>query len=151
MATLPLPHRSIAAGLLTAAFVLETSCAAARKAGPAAPALPRVTTATGLVYEVVQPGSSDPARPGQTVFIHETLTVDGKQIFSSRDKNRPVKFLLGGNQVIPGVDQAVNGMRPGERRKVTVHPALDGRTFDPAFIRPTATRYYDIELVRIGE
>jgi peptidylprolyl isomerase len=89
------------------------------------------------------------AKPGQTVLIHEILTVDGKQIFSSRDKNSPVKFVLGGNQVIPGVDEAVTGMRVGERRKATVPPALDGRTFDPAFIRSDADRHYDIELVRI--
>ena len=40
-------------------------------------------------------------------------------------------------------------MRVGELRKVTVPPALDGRTFVPALIRADADRHYDIELVQI--
>ena len=58
-------------------------------------------------------------------------------------------FVLGGNQVIPGVDEGVTGMRVGERRKLLVPPKLDGRTFDPAFIPADAIRHYDIELVEI--
>lgn len=84
------------------------------------------------------------------MLIHETLTLaDGKRIFSSRDKNNPVKFLLGGNQAIAGVDVGVTGMRVGERRKLIVPPSLDGRTFDPAFIPPGSILHYDIELIKI--
>ena len=54
-----------------------------------------VKTPSGLVYEVVQPGTGAVAKPA------------------------------------------------------TVPPALDGRTFDPAFIRPEANRHHDIELVGI--
>lgn len=88
-------------------------------------------------------------KPGQTVLIYEVLSVDGKQIFSSREKNRPVKFLLGGNQVIPGLGETVTGIRVGERRKATVPPALDGRTLGPELLRPNADRHFDIELVEI--
>lgn len=126
------------------------SCARHPRSLPPIASAPKlVKTGSGLSYEIVQQGSGAIARPGQTVLIHEILTVDGKQIFSSRDKNSPVKFLLGGNQVIRGVDETVTGMRVGERRKATVPPALDGRSFDPAFIRPDADRHYDIELVEI--
>jgi FKBP-type peptidyl-prolyl cis-trans isomerase FkpA len=136
--------------LASLAVIAGASCARqARSLPPIAAFTKVVKTGSGLVYEVVQQGTGAIAKPGQTVLIHEILTVDGKQIFSSRDKNSPVKFLLGGNQVIPGVDEAVTGMRVGERRKATVPPALDGRTFDPAFIRPDADRHYDIELVGI--
>jgi FKBP-type peptidyl-prolyl cis-trans isomerase len=51
--------------------------------------------------------------------------------------------------VIRGVDEGVTGMRVGERRKLLVPPALDGRKFDPSFIPPDAIRHYDIELVEI--
>jgi FKBP-type peptidyl-prolyl cis-trans isomerase len=70
-------------------------------------------------------------------------------IFTSRKNNQTVTFLLGGNQVIAGVDEGVTGMRVGERRKLRVPPSLDGRTFDPKFIPPDAIRHYDIELVEI--
>ncbi len=110
----------------------------------------QVKTKSGLIYEVVKEGIGAIARPGQTVLIHETLTLaNGKQIFSSRDKNNPVKFLLGGNQVIAGVDEGVTGMKVGERRKLIVPPSLDGRTFDPEFIPHGAMLHYDIELLEI--
>jgi peptidylprolyl isomerase len=132
------------------AVAAASSCARPRQnTAQAAPAAKAVRTASGLVYEVIQAGSGAIAKPGNTVLIHETLTVDGKEIFSSRTKNAPVKFLIGGNQVIPGVDETVSGMRVGERRRAIVPPALDGRKFDPAFIRPDADRHYDIELVEI--
>lgn len=110
----------------------------------------QVKSKSGLVYEIVVKGTGPIAKSGQTVRIHETLTLpDGKLVFTSRKNNRPVTFVLGGNQVIPGVDEGVTGMRVGERRKLLVSPSLDGRKFDPAFIPPEAVRHYDIELIEI--
>ena len=109
-----------------------------------------ITTKSGLVYEILVKGTGPAAKPGQTVRIHETLSLaDGKVLFTSRKNNRPVTFVLGGNQVIAGVDEGVTGMRVGERRKLLVPPSLDGRQFDPAFIPPEAVRHYDIELMEI--
>jgi peptidylprolyl isomerase len=109
-----------------------------------------VHTKSGLVYRVIAKGAGPPAMPGQRVTIHETLTLpDGKLIFSTHAKNEPVTFQLGANQVIPGVEEGVTGMRVGERRELRVPPALDGRQFDPAFIPPNAIRHYDIELIAI--
>jgi FKBP-type peptidyl-prolyl cis-trans isomerase len=115
------------------------------------PSAPNQTkTKTGLIYETVAKGSGAIARRGDTVRIHETLSLpDGRVIFNSREKNQTVTIILGGNQVIPGVDEGVTGMRVGERRRLLVPPSLDGRTFDPSFIPPDAIRHYDIELVEI--
>ena len=107
-----------------------------------------VTTKTGLRYQIVVPGNGPAAIPGQFVRIHETTTLaDGTLIYSTRTKNNPVKFLLGGNQVIAGVDEGVSGMRVGERRKLVVPPSLSKRSVSS--IPPDATWYYDIELVEI--
>jgi FKBP-type peptidyl-prolyl cis-trans isomerase len=121
--------------------------------GPAttvAPAEGQVKTRSGLVYEIVAKGTGPTAKRGHKVRIHETLSLpDGTVLFTSRKNNQPVTFVLGGNQVIPGVDEGVTGMRVGERRKLFVPPSLDGRKFDPAFIPPDAIRHYDIELIEI--
>ena len=107
-------------------------------------------TKTGLIYETVAQGAGAIAKRGDKVRIHETLSLpDGRVIFNSREKDRTVTFILGGNQVIPGVDEGVTGMRVGERRRLLVPPSLDGRKFDPSFIPPDAIRHYDIELVEI--
>jgi FKBP-type peptidyl-prolyl cis-trans isomerase len=110
----------------------------------------QVKTKSGLVYEIVTKGTGPTTEAGQTVRIHETLSLpDGRVIFTSRKNNQTVTFVLGANQVIAGVDEGVTGMRVGERRKLLVPPSLDGRKFDPTFIPPDATRHYDIELVEI--
>jgi FKBP-type peptidyl-prolyl cis-trans isomerase len=108
-----------------------------------------IRTASGLELRVVVPGSGPVVRAGQTVTIHEALSLeDGRVLFNSRvAPNKPVTFTLGANQVIRGVDEGVTGMRVGERRRLRVPPALDGRSFDPTFLPPAAIRLYDIELL----
>jgi hypothetical protein len=64
----------------------------------------QVKTTSGLMYEIVVKGTGPIAKRGHTVRIHETLTLpDGKLLFTSRKNNRPVTFVLGGNQVILGL------------------------------------------------
>ncbi len=71
-------------------------------------------------------------------------------IFSSRDKNTPVTFLLGGNQVISGVDEGVSGMRVGERRMLIVPPKLSHRSMYPPNTPPDSVLHIDVELVQIA-
>jgi FKBP-type peptidyl-prolyl cis-trans isomerase len=124
---------------------------AGAQATPDSTAIPWHRTPSGLAYQVAVQGTGPVAMAGDRVTIHETLTLpDGRLIFSSRTQGKPVTFVLGANQVIAGVEEAVRGMWVGERRKVLVPPTLDGRTFDPAFIPPDAIRHYDIELLTIG-
>ena len=81
---------------------------------PQAHRFPRVRSRpeSGLIYEIVAKGNGASAQTGQTVLIHETLTLpDGRVIFTSRKNNQPVKFVLGADQVIQGVDEGVTGMR----------------------------------------
>lgn len=60
------------------------------------------------------------AKPGDTVRLHYTGTLgDGSEFDSSRGRE-PLEFTLGAGQVIPGFDEAVSGMRVGERKTVTI-------------------------------
>ncbi len=137
-------------GMLVLLPYLAANQTQADPAGDGSAAAKQTKTASGLIYETVAKGTGPMARPGDKLRIHETLSLpDGKVIFNSREKNQTVTFVLGANQVIPGVDEGVTGMRVGERRKLLVPPSLDGRTFDPSFIPPDAIRHYDIELVEI--
>lgn len=109
-----------------------------------------ITTATGLQYQILVAGNGPAVGPGQVVRIHETTTLrDGTLIYSTRTANKPLKFLLGGNQVIAGVDEGVTGMKIGERRKLVVPPTLSKRSAYPANTPPDAILYYDIELVEL--
>ncbi len=62
------------------------------------------------------------AKSGDTVRIHYTGTLgDGTQFDSSAGRD-PLEFALGGGQVIPGFDGAVDGMAVGESKSVTIPP-----------------------------
>ncbi len=56
------------------------------------------------------------AKPGDTVKIHYTGKLDDGTVFDSSVNREPLEFTLSGGQVIPGFDQAVVGMSPGETK-----------------------------------
>lgn len=105
---------------------------------------------SGLAYRVLAKGDGPVAAAGQSVSIHETtMLTNGTVIYTSRTKNSPITFLLGGNQVIAGVDEGVTGMRVGERRMLIVPVSLSHRSSYPANTPPDSILHIDIELVGI--
>ncbi len=62
------------------------------------------------------------AKTGDTVRIHYTGTLDDGTQFDSSDGRDPLEFALGGGQVIPGFDSAVDGMTVGDSKSVTIQP-----------------------------
>jgi FKBP-type peptidyl-prolyl cis-trans isomerase len=107
------------------------------------------TTTSGVKYETVKEGDGPEAKPGQSVTVHYTGTFeDGKVFDSSREKGEPFTFKLGNGEVIAGWDEAVAGMKVGERRKLTIPPELGyGTRGQPPAIPPNATLIFDVELL----
>ena len=64
------------------------------------------------------------AKSGDTVRIHYTGTLEDGTQFDSSAGREPLEFSLGSGQVIPGFDNAVDGMSAGEKKSVTI-PAED--------------------------
>lgn len=62
------------------------------------------------------------AKSGDTVRIHYTGKLDDGTEFDSSAGRDPLEFALGGGQVIPGFDQAVDGMNVGEAKSVRIEP-----------------------------
>ena len=62
------------------------------------------------------------AKSGDTVRIHYTGTLDDGTQFDSSAGRDPLEFALGGGQVIPGFDSAVDGMAVGDSKTVTIPP-----------------------------
>jgi FKBP-type peptidyl-prolyl cis-trans isomerase len=65
--------------------------------------------------------------------------------------NHPIRFLVGGGQVIEGMDEAVTGMRVGERRRLVVPPSLSKRSSYPDAFGPEDTLYYDVILPEVTD
>jgi FKBP-type peptidyl-prolyl cis-trans isomerase 2 len=56
------------------------------------------------------------AKPGDIVKIHYTGRLEDGTVFDSSANREPLEFTLDGGQVIPGFEQAVLGMTPGESK-----------------------------------
>nr|5I7Q_A Chain A, Peptidyl-prolyl cis-trans isomerase FKBP1A,FKBP-type 16 kDa peptidyl-prolyl cis-trans isomerase,Peptidyl-prolyl cis-trans isomerase FKBP1A [synthetic construct] len=78
----------------------------------------------GVQVETISPGDGRtfPKR-GQTAVVHYTgMLEDGKKFDSSRDRNKPFKFMLGKQEVIRGWEEGVAQMSVGQRAKLTISP-----------------------------
>uniref|UniRef100_A0A8C6F5H3 peptidylprolyl isomerase n=1 Tax=Monodon monoceros TaxID=40151 RepID=A0A8C6F5H3_MONMO len=75
----------------------------------------------GVQVETISPGDGRtfPKR-GQTCVVHYTgMLEDGKNFDSSRDRNKPFKFVLGKQEVIRGWEEGVAQMSVGQRAKLS--------------------------------
>lgn len=60
------------------------------------------------------------AQSGDTVKLHYTGTLTDGSVFDSSEGRDPLEFTLGAKQVIPGFENAVMGMSPGEAKTVNI-------------------------------
>ncbi len=60
------------------------------------------------------------AKQGDTVKVHYTGKLEDGTVFDSSFNRDPLQFTIGGGQVIPGFEQAVIGMNPGESKTTKV-------------------------------
>jgi len=111
-----------------------------------------IVTDSGLSYEILKSGSGAIAKAGLEVTIKETTKYrDGTLIFSTEQIGGSLTFLLGGNQVVDGVDEGVQGMQIGEVRRLIVSPTLSKRSEYPDYLSPDSVLIYEIELLEILE
>jgi len=62
---------------------------------------------------------------GQTVSIHYVGTFDdGTEFDSSRNRGETLAVQVGGGQVIPGFDEALQGMAVGEVKSISLTPDM---------------------------
>jgi FKBP-type peptidyl-prolyl cis-trans isomerase FkpA len=109
------------------------------------------TTASGLQYEDLTEGTGAEATAGRTVSVHYTgWLTDGQKFDSSKDRNDPFDFVLGGGMVIQGWDEGVQGMKVGGVRRLTIPPQLGyGARGAGGVIPPNATLVFEVELLAV--
>ncbi len=62
------------------------------------------------------------AKQGDTVHVHYTGRLEDGTVFDSSDGKPPLQFVLGTGYVIPGVEQAVEGMAVGDQVSTEISP-----------------------------
>jgi FKBP-type peptidyl-prolyl cis-trans isomerase 2 len=62
------------------------------------------------------------AKQGDTVRIHYTGKFDDGSVFDSSQGRDPLEFEIGSGNIIPGVEEAVIGMKPEETKEAAIPP-----------------------------
>jgi FKBP-type peptidyl-prolyl cis-trans isomerase len=104
-------------------------------------------------------GDGAEALAGKRVTVHYTGWLfdatkpenKGRKFDSSRDRNEPFTFRLGGREVIEGWDRGVAGMKVGGQRTLTIPADMGyGSRGAGGVIPPDATLLFDVELLNVG-
>lgn len=118
------------------------------------------TPATGdqVQAQEVKVGTGAEATPGATVSVLYVGKLTDGTVFdsSAAHENKPLTFVLGSQDMIPGFQIGVNGMKVGGQRVMAVPPALaygnqpvtnpqTGATIIPA----NSTIVFEVELVDV--
>jgi FKBP-type peptidyl-prolyl cis-trans isomerase len=106
----------------------------------------------GIKMEDLKPGDGDAIEFGDTVEVHYVgMLGDGKKFDSTRDRGQPMRFLVGANQILQGIDMGVVGMKLSGIRRLTVPPQFGyGDKGAGGGLVPTkATLIYEVELLKL--
>jgi len=66
---------------------------------------------------------SEAIKTGDTITVNYTGKFEDGNVFDSSEGKEPLKFTVGSGQLIKGFDDAVIGMKAGEKKTVTLAPA----------------------------
>jgi FKBP-type peptidyl-prolyl cis-trans isomerase SlyD len=91
--------------------------------------------------------NKDTVQDGLVVSMEYTLTVDGEELDSSREAG-PLQFLAGYDNIVPGLEREMVGMKIGESKDVLVLPVDGyGEFDDEAFMEVPRSEFpSDMEL-----
>jgi len=139
----------LVAGLFLLVLVFQ-NCTSSTSPVPSSNKSDFVETASGLKYKILREGNGEPVKVGEEILLHETMSYNNDSLlFDSRKVADPIKVLVGGNQVIKGLDEGLVGMKKGEIKKLIIPPALNKRNGIQTFPHPDSTLIYEVELVDI--
>jgi len=104
-----------------------------------------------LKIDTIVEGSGVESKAGDNLTVHYTGTLeDGTKFDSSVDRGSPFSFILGIGQVIEGWEKGMEGMKVGEKRKLTIQPEYGyGARGVPGVIPSNAVLIFEVELLAI--
>jgi peptidylprolyl isomerase len=116
-------------------------------APPPSPPPPAVTTASGLRFQVLEPGTGRRPRPGDAVLVrYEGRLADGT-VFDATVQ--PVGLPV--SDLVPGFTEALQLMNEGGRYRFWIPPALAyGAEGSSGAVPPNAELDFTVTLIRVG-
>lgn len=110
----------------------------------------KITTSSGLEYQIVKKGSGNFAVDGDVVSVHYTGKFEDGEVFdSSVERGEPITFKLGEGRVIKGWEEGIRLLNKGAKASFRIPPSLAYGESGVGPIPPGATLLFDVELVDI--
>lgn len=86
---------------------------------------------------------------GKVVSLEYTVKLDDNEVIDTNVGKEPLTYTQGTNQIIRGVEAAVEGMTVGEAKQVTVTPANGYGAHDPTAVHEVARKNVP-ENIKVG-
>ena len=94
--------------------------------------------------------SSMSVSDGKTVSMEYSLTLEDKKVLDSNVGGEPLNFTQGSHQIIPGLETALEGMKVGETKQVTVDPEQGYGPINPKAIQEVSIDKIPPEARKVG-
>ncbi len=109
-------------------------------------------TPSGLSYVFTELGTGEKVDSGDVATVHYTgFLTDSTKFDSSKDRDQPFSFKVGGGQVIEGWDEGLTYMHIGDKATFTIPSNLAYGSQDQGVIPANSTLIFDIDLLSIKE
>lgn len=80
---------------------------------------------------------------GKVVQLGYVLKDSDGEILDESDAQRPFAYLHGAHQIVPGLENALEGLKPGDKKNVTVEPKEGYGELDPKLKLVVKRRQFD--------
>lgn len=87
---------------------------------------------------------------GDTVRIDYTGRLESGEVFDTSEGRGPLEFQVGANQVVPGFEAGVVGMKLGEKKTLTIPPEEAYGERDERMVRQVPRGDINVEELRPG-
>ena len=106
-------------------------------------------------YSLVPAETQEAASPitisdGKTISLEYTLTLEDKKVLDTNVGGDPLNFTQGSHQIIPGLETALEGMKVGESKQVTVAAEQGYGPINPKAVQEVPIEKIPEEARKIG-
>ena len=106
------------------------------------------TTLPDNAVTVIKAGAGDMPGPTDVVTVRYKGTLPNGQVFDETPPGQTADFPL--DRVVPGFSQGLQRMRPGEKARINIPPALGYPEGTPdGAIPPGSNIVFEVELIRV--
>jgi len=96
------------------------------------------------------PQAANVIKDGSTVSLEYTLTGDDGKVIDTNKGKEPLRYVDGRDQIIPGLEKALEGLAAGAEKKVTVKPEDGYGEVDPKNFQEVAKETVPADSLKVG-